>query len=399
MAAATQAFTGIRILDFTQVLAGPFATQQLAQLGADVVKIEQPGTGDITRGLLSADTNGMAPAFLTCNLGKRSLTLNLKHPSAKEIISKLTKTSDVVVENFKPGTIEKLGFGYEALKAIKENIIYASISGYGQSGPRASLPAFDGAIQASSGMMAISGHEQTGPVRSGYFSVDMSTSLNAAFAISAALLRRHLTGEGQRIDVSMLDSATMMQAPQISNYLVNGIIPTLIGNRSPTQQPTCNVFETEDGFVQVVALRETQIQSLLKIMNQEMIYDQYKDPELRIKNTKLFNDFLVPTFASKTTDHWVTALEKAGVPVAAIRNLDEVTKDPQFEHRLSLTEIDRPGGSGEKVKVVSASHVADPSPPTVQSPPPTLGQHTTEILLELGYSDSDIHLLTESNCI
>ena len=202
-----QAFTGIRILDFTQVLAGPFATQQLAQLGADVIKIEQRDLGDITRGLMSTGADGMAPSFLTCNLGKRSLTLDLKHARAKQIIHQLVATSDAVVENFKPGTIERLGFGYEALRAIKPDLIYASISGYGQSGPKSELPAFDGAIQAASGMMSVSGHPDTGPVRTGYFSVDMSTALNAAFAISAALFRRHQTGEGQRVDVSMMDTA------------------------------------------------------------------------------------------------------------------------------------------------------------------------------------------------
>ena len=399
MSPEKQAFSDIRILDFTQVLAGPFATQQLAQLGADVIKIEQPEVGDITRGLLSSGADGMAPSFLTCNLGKRSLTLNLKHPSAKEIIFKLTEISDAVVENFKPGTIEKLGFGYDALRSVKPDIVYASISGYGQSGPRANLPAFDGAIQASSGMMAISGHPETGPMRSGYFSVDMSTALNAAFAISAALFRRYLTGEGQRIDVSMLDSATMMQAPQISNYLVSGATPTLMGNQSPTKQPTCNVFETKDGFVQVVALREAQIQALLKIIGRESIYEQYAEPELRVTNAEVFREFLVPTFASETTEHWVSLLEESGVPVAPIRNLDEVTQDPQFDHRLSLTEIDDPNNSGDKVKVVSASHLSEPAPPIVQRPPPSLGEHTDEILSELGYSQSQVEALRESDCL
>ena len=151
-----QAFTGLRIIDFTQVLAGPFATQQLAQLGADVIKIEQPEAGDITRGLMSSGSDGMAPSFLTCNLGKRAIP-DLKHPKAKEIVHRLVASADAVVENFKPGTIDKLGFG-EALKAIKPDLVYASISGYGQSGPKSELPAFDGAIQASSGMMSISGH-------------------------------------------------------------------------------------------------------------------------------------------------------------------------------------------------------------------------------------------------
>ena len=172
-----QALTGLRIVDFTQVLAGPFATQQLAQIGAQVIKIEQPVTGDMTRGLMSASSDGMSPSFLTCNLGKRSLAIDLKHPKAREVIFKLVSQADAVVENFKPGTMERLGFGYEAIKAAKPDIVYASVSGFGQEGPRASQPAYDGAIQAFSGMMSISGHPETGPARSGYFSVDMSTAL------------------------------------------------------------------------------------------------------------------------------------------------------------------------------------------------------------------------------
>ena len=166
-----QALTGVRILDFSQVLAGPFATQQLAQLGAQVIKIEQPVGGDMTRGLMSSSSDGMAPSFLSANLGKRSLALDLKNPDAREIVHKLVAQADVVVENFKPGTIERLGYGYDALRAIKPDLVYASISGFGQTGPRAGLPAFDGAIQAYSGMMSISGHAETGPVRSGYLSL------------------------------------------------------------------------------------------------------------------------------------------------------------------------------------------------------------------------------------
>jgi crotonobetainyl-CoA:carnitine CoA-transferase CaiB-like acyl-CoA transferase len=389
----------LRILDFTQVLAGPFATQQLAQLGADVIKIEEPETGDITRGLLSTGSDGMAPSFLTCNLGKRSLALNLKHPSAKDIVFKLAAVSDAVVENFKPGTIERLGFGYEAIKAVKPDIVYASISGYGQEGPRASLPAFDGAIQASSGMMSISGHPETGPVRTGYFSVDMSTALNAAFAISAALFRRHVTGEGQRVDVSMLDSALVMQAPQMSNYLVSGTTPELIGNRSPTHQPTCNVFATSDGYVQIVALRETQIQALFELIGQTDLYAKFSEPADRVAAGEEISAILVPIIAARTTEHWVGCLEPAGVPVAAIRELSEVATDPQFEHRAIFTDIDDPGEPGSRVRVVSAGHVSNPAGPMVQRPTPALGQHTDEILTELGLDRQAIAELRSSGCI
>ncbi len=388
-----QAFSGLRILDFTQVLAGPFATQQLAQLGADVIKIETRDVGDITRGLLSTGADGMAPSFLTCNLGKRSLTLDLKHPRAKEIIFKLLDTADVVVENFKPGTIERLGFGYEAMSARKPDIVYASISGYGQSGPKSKLPAFDGAIQAASGMMSISGHAETGPVRTGYFSVDMSTALNAAFAISAALFRRHVTGEGQRIDVSMMDSAFVMQAAQISNYLVNGTIPDLLGNASPTKQPTANVFATSDGFIQVIGLRDAQARALMAAIGREDLIDSHPEPVDRIRATDVFADALNPAFASNTTKHWLDILDEAGVPAAAIRDLPAATADEQNQHRLSLTSIAKPGEPDTSVQVVSSGHMSEPAPPVVQRPPPELGEHTEEILLSLGYSAAEIESL------
>ncbi|NKB98303.1 MAG: CoA transferase [Pseudomonadales bacterium] len=393
-----QALTGLRIIDFTQVLAGPFATQQLAQLGADVIKVEQPGIGDVTRGLMSASSNGMAPSYLTCNLGKRAITLDLKHAQAKEVIHKLVQTADAVVENFKPGTIERLGFGYEALRQIKPDLIYASISGYGQSGPKSKLAAFDGAIQASSGMMSISGHPESGPVRAGYFAVDMSTALNAAFAITAALFRRHLTGEGQRIDVSMMDSAFMMQAAQITGYFTTGDLPDLTGNRSPTKQPTANVFESSDGYVQVIALKETQIQSLLQTVGHPEFYEGREDPTDRLRQTEEFNELLVPIFKSATTAHWLEKLAEAGVPASAIQNLAEAAEDEQNAHRLSITTIPDPTGSGD-TRAISASHISAPAPPVVQRPPPRLGEHTNEVLTELGYDKSQIDSMAESGLI
>ncbi|HTL00117.1 MAG TPA: CoA transferase [Pseudomonadales bacterium] len=397
-----RAFDGIRVIDFTQVLAGPFATQQLAQLGADVIKIEQPGTGDQTRGLMpGSDDAGMSPSFLTCNIGKRSLTLNLKAPQARAIVHALVRSADVVVENFTPGVMQRLGFDYASLAALKPDLLYCSISGYGQSGPKSSYPAFDGAIQAASGMMAINGHPETGPTRTGYMPVDMATALNTAFAIAAALYRRSVSGQGQRLDVAMMDTAMVMQAPQVSGFLVNGVQPELFGNRSPTRAPTANVFATADGLIQVVALKELQVQKLFEVLG---CLDRYQDArfssnDARIANTPAVNELLTSLFARATTQMWLERLIGAGVPVAEIRDFAAVTADPQFENRSALVEIDSPMKPGRRVRVVGSGYVAIPDGPAPLRPPPKLGEHTDEILAELGYPQSDIAALRAASVI
>ena len=394
-----QALTGVRILDFSQVLAGPFATQLMAQLGAQVIKVEQPVGGDMTRGLMSASSDGMAPSFLAANLGKRSLTLDLKNPKAKEIVHKLVAEADVLVENFKPGTIERLGFGFEAMKAIKPDLVYASISGFGQTGPRANLPAFDGAIQAYSGMMSISGHAETGPVRSGYFSVDMSTALNAAFAITAALLRRTNTGEGQRVDVSMLDTAMFMQSPQMTGYLVTGKAPELNGNASPTKQPTSNVFASSNGYVQVIAMKETQVQALFTELGMPERYAEFNEPTVRLARRDEVHGLIAPMIAAQTTEYWLEALDAIGVPVSAIQDFPTIAEEPQLAHREVFVEQAHHLHPNQSVKVVRAAHVAEPGNPSNQGPTPTQGAHTDDILGELGYSVDQIKAMRDEGMV
>ncbi len=397
-----RAFTGIRIIDFTQVLAGPFATQQLAALGADVIKIEQPGSGDQTRGLMAGTAEpGLAPSFLTCNIGKRSITLNLKAPQARAIVHALVASADVVVENFTPGVMRRLGFAYDELALLKPDLIYCSISGYGQSGPKAELAAYDGAIQAASGMMAITGHPETGPTRTGYMPVDMGTALNSAFAISAALYRRRVTGEGQYLDVAMMDTAMVLQAPQVSNYLTQGVLPELFGNRSPTRQPTANVFATADGHIQVVALKEPQVKSLFSVLG---VLDRYADErfatsDARVANTASINTFLTAAFARDTTAAWERKLIEAGVPVAEIRTFDAVTADEQFASRNAFVEFDMPPHARSRARVVGSGYVASTDGPAPQRPPPLLGQHTDEVLGELGYTGAQIDALRSEGVI
>ena len=238
-------------------------------------------------------------------------------------------------------------------------------------------------------MMSITGHAESGPTRTGFFSVDMSTALNAAFAITAALFRRHLTGEGQRIDIAMLDTALAMQAPQMTAYQVNGTLPDLLGNQSPTRQPTANVFATADGHLQIVALKNSQVQALLKVLGQEDFFQGYEEPKARINGTAAWNELLEPLLKAETIEHWLKVLAEAGVPAAPIRDLAQTAADEQLTHHLIFTDHPNPNGSGQ-VSVVSAGHVANPAPPAVQRAAPELGEHNTEIFAELGYSADQV---------
>lgn len=390
-----QAFSGIRIIDFTQVLAGPFATQQLALLGADVIKIEERNNGDQTRGLMN-DTPGanagMSPSFLSCNLGKRSLTLDLKAPDARDIVHRLVESADVVVENFRAGVMDRLGFGYGDLRKIRGDIIYCSISGYGQTGPKAGTPAYDGAIQADSGMMSITGFPETGPTRTGYMPVDMGTALNTAFAISAALYRRLSTGEGQHLDVAMMDTALVLQTAQVSNYLVNGVVPDLLGNKSPTGQPTANSFATTDGFMNVLALKEPQVTALFTaIGHPELSSDErFATAPARMERYEETYQLIADVLKTKPTDHWLQIFSEVTVPAAAIRAYPEVIADPQLQHRHAFISFPRPGQEGETVDLIRAGYQTDTDGPDTDLPPPAHGQHTDEVLTELGYDAAAI---------
>ena len=399
-----QAFDGIRIIDFTQVLAGPIATQQLALLGADVIKIEERVNGDQTRGLLNDKLGanpGMSPSFLSCNLGKRSLTLDLKSPQAAEIVHRLVRSADVVVENFRAGVMERLGFGYEALKAIRPDLIYCSVSGYGQEGPKAGTPAYDGAIQADSGMMSITGHPETGPTRTGYMPVDMATGLNTAFAISAALFRRLATGEGQRLDVAMMDTAIVLQTPQISNFLVNGVVPDLIGNRSPTGQPTANSFATSDGYMNVLALKDAQVAGLFEaIGHSELLADpRFQNAPARMQHYDEIYALIADVIRTKPTAEWLAVFVTSKVPAAAIRSFPEVLADEQFEHRRTFIRFPRPGERGSEVDLVRAGYQTDTDGPDTTLPPPMHGENTEQILSELGYDADAIAKLRDGQTI
>jgi crotonobetainyl-CoA:carnitine CoA-transferase CaiB-like acyl-CoA transferase len=284
---------------------------------------------------------------------------------------------------------------------VKPHLIYCSISGYGQTGPKAALAAYDGAIQAASGMMAITGHPETGPTRTGYMPVDMATALNSAFAIAAALYRRNVTGAGQYLDVAMMDTAMVLQAPQVSNYLTQGVLPELFGNRSPTRQPTANVFVTADGHIQVVALKEPQVKSLFTVLGLLPHYAdvRFNTADARVANTAPLNALLTDAFSRDATAAWQDKLIEAGVPVAEIRTFEAVTADEQFSNRNAFVEFAMPSSANKRARVVGSGYVASADGPAPERPPPLLGQHTDEVLDEIGYSHAQIAALRRDGVV
>ena len=394
----TKAFAGIRVLDFSQVLAGPSCTQQLALLGADVIKIEEPTAGDQSRGIM-ADNDigriGMSPYFLSMNANKRSMTLDLKHPRAAEVLTRLAAGADVVVQNFRPGVLTRLGFGYDAVRAIKPDIIYCSISGYGQDGPFATAPAYDGAVQAVSGLMAVTGQPDGPPTRVGSSIVDLSTAMMAAFAIASALYRRLTTGEGQHVDVAMFDTALALMAPMASMWLNAGHAPERLGNGSPAYVPTADSFPAGGGEILIAALTERQWRGICTAINRPDLPadSRFATVEARRANAASLRELLIEAFASADAAVWGQRLSAAGVPAAPVLELQDALKHPQLAYRNVISKLSGASGIDHEITVSGSGFTAALDGPKVVAPPPGKGQHTTDVLREAGFSAAEIETL------
>jgi len=400
-----RAFEGIKILDFTQVVSGPVSTYQLGLMGAEIIKVELPGKGDQCRTLLDEGNFGkgiLAPMFIGINLNKRSIAMDLKHEDARTTLEPLLAQADVVVENFRPGVIGRLGFDYERVSAIKPDVIYCSISGYGQDGPRATDAAYDGAVQAASGLMASNGHEQTGPTRTVSPVIDVTTGLMAALAISSALHRRSVTGEGQHIDVAMLDSAVTLLNPIFNIYLSTGAEPELLGNQSIAQLPTCNVFPTRDSYIQVTALTEDQTTKMCVAMACGHLLKEARfcTRSKLIENRDEMRAELLPIFIRETTATWLERLNDAGVPVAPVCSIPEVMADPQLAHRNLTTEMTPHQSLGvDKVTSVTTGFKTNKDGPRADRTAPVVGEHTEEVLTEYGFDSEAISRMRESGLL
>ena len=379
---------GIKVLDLTNVLSGPFTTLHLALLGAEVIKVENPKDGDLARklGIVPAlNKQLMGTSFLAQNCNKLSITLNTKSPEGKELFRKLVKDADVVVENFRPGVMERLGLGYKTLAELNPKLIYCAISGFGQTGPDALKPAYDQIIQGLSGEMAVNGDERLNPLRTGFPVCDTVGGLNAAFAVMAALFHRERMGEGQFIDVALLDSIMPLMGWVAANLLIGGEQPVLMGNDNFTAAPS-GTFLTQDGHINIAANKQEQWEAVCDVLELPQLKtdSRFQERDTRKKNRKELTPLLEAQLIQKSTSHWVEALNAKDVPSGEILELGAALRQPQVQHREVLRKV-QVEGFGE-IEVFGLTARFEKTPGRVEAPPPALGEHNAEIFGALGLS-------------
>ncbi len=389
----------IKVLDLSRVLAGPFCTMILSDLGAEVVKVEVPGTGDDARSF-GPFRNGQSLYFLSINRGKKSVSLNLKTDRGKAVFRDLVKHFDVLVENFRPGTMERLGLGYETLRGLNPKLIYAASSGYGHSGPHSKKASYDILAQAMGGIMSITGWPDTPPTRVGMSLGDITASLYAAIGILAALQYRNATGIGQKVDVSMLDCQVSILENAITRYQVEGTPPGPIGNRHPTIAPF-QAFKASDRYFVVACGNNSLWQRLCEAIQRPDLLqnDAFATNELRTQNLQSLVGELDKTFRTKTADEWVAVIDGAGVPCGPINTIDKVLTEPQVNARNMIVEVDDKQAGTVKIagNPIKMSFLQDNAS---RGPAPEIGEHNLEVLSQmLGLTEQEVKTLKDNGVL
>jgi crotonobetainyl-CoA:carnitine CoA-transferase CaiB-like acyl-CoA transferase len=382
---------GIRVLDLSRVIAGPYCAMMLADLGADVVKVERPGRGDDMR-YLGNGKDGMSLGFATINRNKRAIAVDLQHPEGLKIVVELARRADVILENFVPGVAERLGLGYQALSAANPAVVYASVSGYGQDGPYARRPGYNTIAMGMSGLMALTGQPGDPPTRPGGSISDVAASYIAFGAVCAALVQRFRTGRGEHVDVSLLASSVALLPDPSAHYFSSGVVPKRVGNRNPNVTPA-EAFKASDGFINVVILNPEQYEKLCRALGDEGLISEprFATNEARVANHPAFKARIEAAMAKRTVNEWVERLVGVGIAAGPIYEFDQVFEDAQVRHMGMVRDVDQPGlGS---VRMLGFPFAVGGSRPPVRRPAPRLGEHTREVLGELGISPSEIDRL------
>ncbi|RVD17008.1 MULTISPECIES: CaiB/BaiF CoA-transferase family protein [unclassified Mesorhizobium] len=383
----TELLSGIRVLDLTNVLAGPYCAYQLALLGADVIKVEAPQGGDLARqlgGSPKLNSAGMGASFLAQNAGKRSVVLDLKQQADRERFFDLVASADALVENFRPGVMDRLGLGYEALKTVRPGLVYCAISGFGQTGPMRDNPAYDQIIQGLSGIMSITGTPETAPLRVGYPVADTLGGLVGAFAITSALVRQKTSGEGAFLDVSMLECTLSALGWPVSNYLTAGIDPKPMGNENMTAAPS-GTFRTGDGLVNIAANKQEQFVALCRLIGRpELASDvRFAERETRKRNRAALKVEIEDALAGASAAAWEEMLNRAGVPAGRVLTIPQVLAEPQVLERRVTANFDDVAGMDKPLTVLRGGFMVDGEAPLPTKPPPALGEHMGEVFADL----------------